>query len=120
MRSRECSYIYVDNALVSVVIHLQHKDIGMDPRRVHAKLTSCDSVELPHPSIKIRTFLSGMSSRRMSATSAYVLNQSYDASSDSLRSQLDFSLPNSNKTISLVIPLVPAPFVFEKMPDWKS
>ena len=46
--------------------------------------TSCDNVELPHPSMSTLDDLSGMSSRIMSAMSLYDLNQSKEESSDSL------------------------------------
>lgn len=46
--------------------------------------TSCDRVELPHPSMRTLDDLSGTISRRMSAMSLYDLNQSKDESSDSL------------------------------------
>jgi hypothetical protein len=51
-----------------------------------ARRTSCDSVEFPHPSIRMRASWRGMSARSKGATSRYVLNQSNAVSSaDSLR-----------------------------------
>ena len=46
--------------------------------------TSSDSLEFPHPNIKILAFLSGTNSRMIGAISEYVLNQSNESSSDSL------------------------------------
>jgi hypothetical protein len=79
--------IDIDYILVTVVVHLlQHSSISQHTIKPKGpkRRTSCESVELPHPSMRIRAFLSGTYSRTRGAMSEKLLNQSNDVPSASL------------------------------------
>lgn len=83
---RRRTNIGVHDVFVLVIVHLRLHEHSQCTQslRLNVLRTSCDKVELPHPSIRILADFSGMSSRMMSAMSLYDLNQSKEASSDSL------------------------------------
>jgi len=94
---KSSAHIDIDDISIPVVVHLYHRRCqwarvggGGNKRR----RTSPESVELPHPSMRMRAVLSGRTGRRRCATSSYLLNQSNVASSAPLPMQ--YRQPQTN------------------------
>jgi hypothetical protein len=86
---------------------LASPEIGYDGR------TSCESVELPLPSIRIRASLLGKYSCIRSETSPYVLNQSKDVPSGSLLPSLDRVVWPSRGRAQLAVARIPSILALE-------
>lgn len=61
------THVDVDNIMISVIVHLLHPIIQsvrrLSQQQEGRALTCSESLELPHPSIKMRAFLSGIRGR---------------------------------------------------------